>query len=462
MAHDGDDVTGAVGRAPIDVVRTGHGRRAFHNLCRHRGAQLLEARGNVGRCTSCFFHRWRDGLEGRLTGVPQWDRFPGLRSTSITSKGMTMSTTQIPAPTGTTDTPVEVVRRAELDALRAPEGRATSFPPRMFTDPRVYDLERERVFARSWMPVAHVSDLASPGSYVATTVAGEPILVVRQHDGTVAALANVCQHRNATMLDGRGVARAIQCSYHLWTYRLDGSLAAAPNMQGHELFDPASECLPRYAVEEWHGIVFVHLDADAAPLADTLADLEPHVADWGLERMVRTHTLEYPSPWNWKVSVENALESYHHAGTHRETLDATFPGKRSRARDASARHWGILDHDSVVPGIEGFVLLAVFPTLLLAFNPPSACVWLEVRPLTHDRSVLDIHVLVDPESDPDGGGAAFLAESMVAINAEDIDVNTRTWQGLHSRAAVAQYASPLETLCWQFRRWMADRLDGGA
>jgi nitrite reductase/ring-hydroxylating ferredoxin subunit len=361
-----------------------------------------------------------------------------------------------------TEVPVEVVRRDQLDALRAPEGRAMSFPPRMFTDPRVFELERERVFSQTWMPVAHVSDLKAAGSFVATTVAGEPVIVVRQPDGTIAAFANVCQHRNATILEGRGDVRAIQCPYHLWTYRLDGSLAAAPDMQGHDLFDAASVCLPAYAVEEWHGFVFVNLDGDAVPLSTTLAELEPHVADWGLSRMVRTHTLEYPSPWNWKISVENALESYHHAGTHRDTLDATFPGKRSRPRDTSTYHWGILDHDSVVEGIDGFVILAVFPTLVLAFNPASSCVWLEVRPVAYDRSVLDIHVLVDPDDDPDRSAAAFLADAMVEINAEDIDVNTRTWRGLHSRAAVTQYASPLEGLCWQYRRWMADRLDGGS
>lgn len=73
--------------------------------------------------------------------------------------------------------------------------------------------------------------------------------------------------------------------------------------------------------------------------------------------------------------------------------------------------------------------------------------------------MFDLHVLVDPDTDPDGAVAAFLAESLVEINAEDMDVNTRTWRGLHSRAAVAQYASPLEGLCWQFRRWLADHLD---
>jgi nitrite reductase/ring-hydroxylating ferredoxin subunit len=351
--------------------------------------------------------------------------------------------------------------RSTLDSLRAPQPEARSMPPAMFIDPDVFRHESSVVFERSWLPIAHVSDLAEPGDYVATTIADEPIAVVRRADGSLGAMANVCQHRNATILDGRGSVRAIQCPYHLWTYRLDGSLAAAPDMPTGTGFDPATVCLPAYAVEEWRGFVFVNLDPNASPLAEILADLDEVVGDWGLEQMTRTHTLSYPSPWNWKISVENALESYHHAGTHRHTLDSTFPGKRSRARDTSTYHWGILDHESVVDGLDGFVVLAVFPTFVIAYNPPSSCVWLEVRPLAFDQSVLDIHILVDPATDPDGSGAEFLAQSMVEINAEDIDVNTRTWRGMHSRAAVAQHASPLEGLCWQFRRWLADHLDVG-
>jgi nitrite reductase/ring-hydroxylating ferredoxin subunit len=326
--------------------------------------------------------------------------------------------------------------RSTLDSLRSPQPEAKSMTPAMFIDPDVFRYESSVIFERSWLPVAHVSDLAEPGDYVATTIANEPIAVVRRSDGSLGAMANVCQHRNATILDGQGSVRAIQCPYHLWTYRLDGSLATAPDMSG-SAFDPTTVCLPGYAVEEWRGFVFVNLDPAASSLVEALADLDAVVGDWGLERMVRTHTLSYPSPWNWKISVENALESYHHAGTHRHTLDSSFPGKRSSARDTST-------------------------TFVIAYNPPSSCVWLEVRPIAFDGSMFDLHVLVDPAADPDGSVAAFLAESLVEINAEDIDVNTRTWQGLHSRAAVAQYASPLEGLCWQFRRWLADHLDVGA
>ena len=75
----GDYLTLTVGRQPIVVVRSPDGDlRAFHNLCRHRGAQLLEGTGNVARGISCFYHRWRYDLDGALTTVPQPEQFPDL------------------------------------------------------------------------------------------------------------------------------------------------------------------------------------------------------------------------------------------------------------------------------------------------------------------------------------------------------------------------------------------------
>lgn len=74
----GDYVTVTVGRIPLVVIRSERGLSAFHNICRHRGAQLLEGRGHLGGSISCFYHRWRYSLGGTLAGVPQPDQFPDL------------------------------------------------------------------------------------------------------------------------------------------------------------------------------------------------------------------------------------------------------------------------------------------------------------------------------------------------------------------------------------------------
>jgi phenylpropionate dioxygenase-like ring-hydroxylating dioxygenase large terminal subunit len=92
----GDYVATRVGRVPIVVVRSEHGLNAFHNVCRHRGAVLLEGRGTVRGGISCFYHRWRYSLDGALSSVPQRDQFPDLcmddlalvRASVATAKGM--------------------------------------------------------------------------------------------------------------------------------------------------------------------------------------------------------------------------------------------------------------------------------------------------------------------------------------------------------------------------------------
>lgn len=80
LGAPGDYVTATVGRAPLVVVRGGDGElRAFHNMCRHRGAVLLTGSGSIARTINCFYHQWRFGLDGRLQVVPQRkDQFPGL------------------------------------------------------------------------------------------------------------------------------------------------------------------------------------------------------------------------------------------------------------------------------------------------------------------------------------------------------------------------------------------------
>ncbi len=97
LRYEGDYMTSDVGASPLVVIRNGDGAlAAFQNLCRHRGARLLEGSGNVGRELRCFYHSWAYSLEGNLKRVPQREQFPdidlaclGLHRASVeTWKGM--------------------------------------------------------------------------------------------------------------------------------------------------------------------------------------------------------------------------------------------------------------------------------------------------------------------------------------------------------------------------------------
>ena len=196
-------------------------------------------------------------------------------------------------------------------------------------DPAQWDAERRAIFARSWQFFGHDSGLAETGSWIAETIAGYPLVVVRDEQGDLRGYHNVCRHRAGPLTDGpSGVCDgALVCRYHGWRYSLDGRLRAARDFGPSADFDPRDYGLFPVRVETWRGLVFVAIDADIAPLADWVAPLERRLAgrDWGaLEvALVRNH----PIACNWKTYVENYLEGYHVPSIH-PSLDAEIDSKR--------------------------------------------------------------------------------------------------------------------------------------
>jgi phenylpropionate dioxygenase-like ring-hydroxylating dioxygenase large terminal subunit len=183
----------------------------------------------------------------------------------------------------------------------------------LYRDPAVYEAERKTVFARTWQLLAHESQLAEPGDYVAATLAGYPVVAVRSEDGRIRAFHNVCRHRAGPLVkDGVGSAgRALTCLYHGWRYALDGRLASARDFGPAADFDPRDYGLFALACESWRGFVFVNMDREAEPLARTVAPLEARAGKLSLERYSHPRHSVHNLKCNWKTYVENYLEGYH-------------------------------------------------------------------------------------------------------------------------------------------------------
>ncbi len=178
-----------------------------------------------------------------------------------------------------------------------------------------YETERRGIFAQSWLLITHEGQLADPGSYVATSVAGFPLIVVRGEDGTLRAFHNVCRHRAGPLAeDGEGRCEgALVCRYHGWRYALDGRLANARDFGPAEGFDPRQFSLFGLRCETWRGFVFINMDKKAEPLARTVAPLEEKLREFDIAidtfRFWKRQTHEIRC--NWKNYVENYLEGYH-------------------------------------------------------------------------------------------------------------------------------------------------------
>ena len=215
-----------------------------------------------------------------------------------------------------------VLSRTELahiagryDAVAA---RSYSIDARCYLDARFVRIEREQIFRRSWQFVCHEEKLRTAGSYVAATIAGQSVVVMRS-GGELRAFYNVCKHRGHELLRGEGRVTRITCPYHAWTYDLDGGLVRAPRSAHVENFAPQEIRLDRVRVEIFCHLVFVNLDPAAVPLAEQSGRLAQEVMEYAadLPRLTFATRLTYRLEANWKAVVDNFLECYHCPGAHK-------------------------------------------------------------------------------------------------------------------------------------------------
>lgn len=193
-----------------------------------------------------------------------------------------------------------------------------TLPASWYSDPDVFALERDRIFATTWQYAGPLGSVADRGCYFSAQVGHVPVAVVRGSDGELRGFVNVCRHRGHLVVSGEGCRETLQCPYHAWTYDLDGSLRRAPRSEREPGFDPSGFSLLPVSVGTWGPFVFVNLARDAEPLEETLGELPSIVAGSGVDLdAVRFHSHhEWTIAANWKIAMENYLECYHCPTAH--------------------------------------------------------------------------------------------------------------------------------------------------
>jgi len=203
--------------------------------------------------------------------------------------------------------------------------------PRCYWDPQHHAREVSALFANGWHCVTTRSALRTPGDYVTVELLGQPVLV-RNCDGELRAFQNVCAHRHALLTrEARGTSPRIRCQYHGWEYDADGRSLRIPDAKSFVPLARGSECLRRFRAASCGQLVFVSLAAAGPDLRAALGEptwsvIEDAFGD--AYREVAAWTLDHAA--NWKIPVENALESYHVPEVHRRTFK-----KLSSPRDAT-------------------------------------------------------------------------------------------------------------------------------
>ena len=194
----------------------------------------------------------------------------------------------------------------------------------MFTDAALFKAERELVFDRCWLYAGHESELTRPGDFVTRRVGGRPLLLTRGPDAKVRAFINACPHRgNLVAREPAGNARAFTCFYHAWTFDTKGALVGLPGGDAYAAsFDRENMGLvevPR--LDDYRGLLFVCYDRDAMSLRDYLGaqareQIDCMVDSAGGELEIVPGAQSYSMKANWKLLVENSIDSYHAMPTH--------------------------------------------------------------------------------------------------------------------------------------------------
>ena len=225
---------------------------------------------------------------------------------------------------------------ASLAALSQEE--ATAMPPEMYHSSEIAEWERKHIFDKEWLCAGLSNAIPKTGDYLSYEIGDQPIVVIRQKDGSVAAFANVCRHRMMTLLEGSGSCKnkRIMCPYHAWSYDIDGSLKSAPHMQYRPNFDKKDYSLVPIRCEVWEGWVYVTLNNEALSVASQLIELQEVVADYHMANYVPIVQQDHIWNTNWKMLTENFMEGYHLPVTHRATVGGHFPVNETKFSELQA------------------------------------------------------------------------------------------------------------------------------
>lgn len=377
---------------------------------------------------------------------------------------------------------------SEVEAATRTIAKARGLPGRTYTSSEWARLERDELLGRCWTCIGF-ADEVPPNHAVPIDLQGTPLLLTRDPEGLIRVFHNVCRHRGHRLVDQpKRLHSGLVCPYHCWTYGFDGKLKRTPHIGGtgiHEIdgFDKSEHGLKEVRSALWLGMVFVNLSADAVPWGEWVA---PLMRRW--EAFTGPHALEQLIPWvpesdatlevgaNWKLAVENYLESYHLPFVHPELNSYS---KIEDHYNIMAEDWGAGQGSTAFnyaarggpsfPSFPGWPpdkhqhaeYIALYPNVLLGLQRDHLFAMV-LTPVTHRLTRESVRLLfVGDEALGDAWSDAreTLLKDWMSIFAEDISVVEGMQLGRDSPAFDGGVFSPLhDQPTHHFHGWVARRL----
>ena len=380
--------------------------------------------------------------------------------------------------------------RKIADQLRETLLDGKGMPGWFFTSNEFLQAEKQYFFRNSWICIGLESDVIEPGDVCPVTVLDQPLLVVRGRDAALRVFHNVCSHRGTQLVSEARKCATIVCPYHAWAYGLDGQLKQTPHAGGANVHECEQVDKNRLGLKEvrsatWAGLVFVNLSGDAASLQEHLRPLADRWRriDLSLLRHVPASGQQPIVNANWKLVVENFVESYHlpwvHSsmnafnpmGAHYQILGADhYIGQGVKAHNPDDvyagrfKHFPGLNEDELGTGESMYVPANLILITMSDFMFSNILIP-EAPGRTAER--IEMFLIGEDASHPDLQHERQKLMNMLArVNDEDISICELAQKGRNSEAFTGGVFAPAqEQSTLQFQQLIARRMlsaKGGA
>ncbi len=365
--------------------------------------------------------------------------------------------------------------------LERPVAEGSGLPNLCYTCADFHSLEQRTLFRDNWVFAGFAHDLPQAGDMRPVEIAGQPLLLVRDDDGEIHVLHNVCSHRGAQLVAAPKRAKLFVCPNHSWSYSLAGKLLNRPHFHGGERHDANRDTchaadLRKVRSVVWHDWIFVDLGGAAAEFSALIEPIAARLDGYDFSALRHAESLEFDIAANWKLAIENFIEPYHVFSCHpwlngfvgmAERCAPTFDGKvlacgyefkhTDPARGGALPHFPNLPQAKQRRG-DWFVLFPNFGFEIFPDQVDVFVVW--PRGPVACRETIALYFIGDGAHAPEYADArAHVVGNWRDLNHEDIGIIERMQIGRHSEGYDGGVLSPYwDPVQQHFARLTADAI----
>ncbi len=329
-------------------------------------------------------------------------------------------------------------------------------PGRDYHLPEIYELEKERIFFRSWFCVGREEQLPNAGDFLTEDVAGESLIVVRALKGELHAFYNVCSHRGTKICERRSghVNRQFVCPYHAWSYGLDGRLLKMPNVRDGNGIEREKYGLKPVTIDCWEGFIFVNLAENPRPLLDQLKNEagDPFsYARYPIGELRVGYRIAYEVAANWKIIHDNYNECLHCPSVHPGLAKLVPIYRKGLVVDDERRDGGVTLDEGMntftdtgrtalpeLPGLSeidrrSYYGYSIFPNVLMNLLSTGVMSYTLYPRGAHHTAVVSEYLFRPEVIAADGFDCSDMVKFLDQVSVEDWAVCEKVQQGIRSR-----------------------------